>query len=329
MRHFVIGNNEKYYKKPYKFEDELTKIVEDHFKEIISESSVFLKAEKQFKTKNFKNSICDGFLLVWENPSTPLLYITEIELEKHSIDKHILPQIGDFISFIKSAKNEDLSKLKSYIYEKLKKDPQLFKKIQSDTDREVYELIESAIEDLQVLLIIDRMHPNLAIGLTQIEKAINLKIRKIEVSRFENEAEDEILYYSDSEVLVMDKDVVEEAEEYTLNYHLNDKDEMIKIIVNGFIKRTKGFVKAEPKKHYIGYFKDGKMIMSTVTRKKNVIFYSKAKLKDRDKKYEKLIFRDVSEIGHYTNHLPTEIIINDADSILELIDYFETNFGKK
>ena len=60
MRHFILGNNLKYFKTPYKYEKDLTKVFETHYKEIISQKSVFVTAEKQFKTKNFKNSICDG-----------------------------------------------------------------------------------------------------------------------------------------------------------------------------------------------------------------------------------------------------------------------------
>jgi predicted transport protein len=336
MRHFILGNNHKYFKSIYKYEEDLTKIFKTHYKEIISQKSVFVPTAKQFKTKNYKNSICDGFLLVWENPTTPLLYITEIELEKHSIDKHILPQIGDFISFIKSASSGDLTELRGFLYEKLKQDKVLFKQIQEDTDREVYELIDNALEDLQVLLIIDRMNPNLSIGLTQIEKAINLKIRKIEVSKFEAKDTNEIISYSDSEAELSDnlkttngnEDDENTTDEFTLAYHLKDKSDNIQKIVNEFINRTKSQIVVLPKKHYIGYFKDNKMIMSTVVRNKNAIFYSKALIKDSDKKFDKLNFRDVRNIGHYTNHLPTEIVISSADSLDQLIEYFNKIIGK-
>ncbi len=116
MKHFVLGNNQKYFKKPYTLEKDLTKVFETHYREIISQKSVFVAVEKQFKTKNYKNSICVAFLLVWVNPTTPLLYITEIELESHSIDKHILPQIGDFISFKQRATYEDISEFRSFLY---------------------------------------------------------------------------------------------------------------------------------------------------------------------------------------------------------------------
>lgn len=330
MRHYILGNKLKYFKTPYKYERDLIKVFATYYKEIISQKSVFVQLEKQFKTKNFKNSISDGFLLVWENPTTPLLYITEIELERHSIDKHILPQIGDFISFIKRASNEDLTDLRSFLYEKLKQDKELFKQIQRDTGREVYELIDNALEDLQVLLIIDRMNPDLSIGLTQIEKAISLKIRKIEVSKFEAAGENEIISYSDSEAETNgrskttdnNEDDENEGDEFTLEYHLKEKPETIQAIVKGFIDKTKSKIVVLPKKHYIGFFKNNKMIMSTVVRNKNVIFYSKSLIKQSDRKFDKLKFRDVRNIGHYTNHLPTEIVVSDIDALDQLVEYF-------
>ena len=33
--------------------------------------------------------------------------------------------------------------------------------------------------------------------------------------------------------------------------------------------------------------------------------------------------RDVSNIGHYTNHLPTEIVITDMEQIDRLKKYFD------
>jgi len=101
MQQTILKNNEKYFKQDYRGkEDKLTTLFSNYYRSIISEKSHFFKLEKQLKSKkfkNFKHSIGDGFLLVWDNPTTPTLYITEIELEKHSINRHILPQLGDFI----------------------------------------------------------------------------------------------------------------------------------------------------------------------------------------------------------------------------------------
>ena len=74
-------------------------------------------------------------------------------------------------------------------------------------------------------------------------------------------------------------------------------------------------------KHYIGFYKNKNMIFSCVVRKNSVVFYSKAKIEDV--KFEGLTMRDVRNIGHYTNHLPTEIVITEPEQVESLIKYFD------
>ena len=193
MRHVIIKDDQKFIKEGYKLEQELTNVFSEHYKNIISEKSFWIPIKKKIKSsrfKNFKHSISDGFLLVWENTSTPTLYITEIEKESHDINRHILPQLGDFISFIQSSTNDELKLIQSFLYEQIKKNKSVFKDIQKDTDKEVHELLDNSMEDLQILLVIDRIKPELSIGLSQIEKAINVKIRKIEVASFVSQDKD-------------------------------------------------------------------------------------------------------------------------------------------
>lgn len=300
-----------------------------NYRNIISEKSLFIQIEKQVKSKkfkNFKHSISDGFLLVWDNPTTPSLYITEIELEKHDIDKHILPQLGNFISFIQSASTEELNAVRNYLYQEIKRNKPVFEKLQKETGKEVYELLDNSMEDLQILLVIDRISPELGVGLSQIEKAIKVKIRKIEASLFTKDKE-EVVLFSDSEITDEDVKISEDKlglEEYTLEYHIENKPDKIVSIVNKFIEylKTKG-IKESPMKHYVGFFKNKNMIFSCVVRKNSVVFYSKAKLNDIKIDNYKLSFRDVRNIGHYTNHLPTEIVLTEIDQIDDLKKYFD------
>lgn len=132
MRHVIIKDGLKYEKQEYAAEQQLTDIFSEQYKNIISEKSHWFPIEKQVKStrfKNFKHSISDGFLLVWENSSTPTLYITEVETEGHDINTHILPQLGDFISFVQSSTNNDLKTIQSFLYEEIKKDKVIFAKI--------------------------------------------------------------------------------------------------------------------------------------------------------------------------------------------------------
>lgn len=331
MRLLSISDDTKYSEKPFLKEKELTAIFNNNYTKIISENSFWFNIEKQMKSKtfkNFKHSICDGFLLIWDNPTTPTLYITEIELEEHPVNTHILPQIGNFISFIQSATIEELNFLRNILYQKLKDNNEVFERIQKMTKREVYELLDNAMQDLQILLIINKIKPELSIGLSQIEKAINVKIRKVEVKHFVNKNKDECILYNDSEEIEYKESApVNEESEYSLDYHIDGKpDEIIKI-VNDFIKFiSQKEIRISPTKHYIGFFKNNAMIFSCVVRKNSVIFYSKAVINAI--KINELETRDVRTIGHYTNHLPTEIVITESENLKFLFDYFVKLYNK-
>jgi len=259
MKHIVLKGNEKYIKQEYKKEEELKSIFSKHYHQIVSKNSFWLPLEKQLKSKkfkNFKHSICDGYLIVWDNPTTPTLYITEIELEKHDINRHILPQLGNFISFIQSSTIEELNDVRNFLYSEIKKESSIFNKIRENTDKEIYELLDNSMEDLQILLVIDRVSAELSIGLSQIEKAINVKIRKIEVSKFLNDKNEKVILFTDSESLDIEEGDggFKVSEQYTIEYHLENKPEKIVGIVNGFLQhiKEKGS-KISPMKHYIGF----------------------------------------------------------------------------
>ena len=241
MRYSILKDKGKYTKQEFKKENALTNLFSKNYKNIISENSLFIELEKKIisrKFKNFKHSISDGFLLVWDNPTTPSIYITEIELERHGMNRHILPQIGNFISFIQSKSIEDLNMVRDYLYQEIQQNKPIFERLKKETEKEVYALLDDAMGDLQILLVIDRISPELSIGLSHIEKAINVKIRKIEVSLFTKDKE-EIILFSDSEITEKDEEITEdrlEIEDYTLEYHLGNKLEKISNIVIAFIK---------------------------------------------------------------------------------------------
>ncbi|MBT1248691.1 hypothetical protein [Thermosipho sp. 1244] len=291
--------------------------------------------KEQLKSKrflNFKHSIGDGFLLVWENSTTPTLYITEIELERHNINKHILPQLGNFISFIQSSTLEELNGVRNFLYMEIKQNKAVFNKIRKDSEKEVYEILDNAIDDLQILLVIDRVSPELSIGLSQIEKAINIKIRKVEISRFVSDRGEEIVLFTDSEYIEFEEkeSLDKEFNMYSIEYHLDNKPEKIVDIVEdilNFAKERK--LKISPMKLYIGIFKGKRMVFSIVPRKNSVVFYSKVKIKEM--KPSNLNVRDVSNIGHYTNHLPTEIVVNEYEQLPYLKEYLNDilNFVEK
>lgn len=250
------------------------------------------------------------------------MYITEIELEEHDINKHVLPQLGNFISFIQSASKVELNYVRDFLYNEIRKNKAIFEKLQKDTGKEVHQLLDNSMEDLEILLLIDRINPELSIGLSQIEKAIKVKIRKIEVSMFLSDKKDEIILFSDSERYQDEVEEAKEAGEYSEEYHLENKSDEMRAIINDLLAHISDLnILASPMKHYIGFYKNNIMIFSCVIRKNNIIFYSKAKINEIKIDDIKLSFRDVSKIGHYTNHLPTEIIVSRYDDLQYFFEY--------
>ncbi|OGS20962.1 MAG: hypothetical protein A2252_04530 [Elusimicrobia bacterium RIFOXYA2_FULL_39_19] len=332
MTHKILKNGNKYDKIEYKLEEEIKSVFIKYYKDIISNKSFWIDIENKFKTKNYKDSIGDGFLLVWENPTTPLLYLVEIELEKHK-ETHILPQLGDFISFTKRATTEEKNKIQKRIYSEIQKDKDIFTQIRSDTGREVHELINESVDELKIMLVIDRMDPELFTGLLQIEKAMNNDIRKIEISKFVISTTEEIISYIDNEEMEERTETEDspgnmENNKYTEKYHTDDKLDNIVELYNKFRESVKNRVTIVPTKNSIGFFKESKMIFSCVILKKSIVFYSKAVFNEIIPNTKTISLRDMRNIGHLTNHLPTGIVIKESSQIDELVNYFNSVYEK-
>ena len=267
----------------------------------------------------------------------PRLYIAEIELGHHNVNRHMLPQLGDFISFIQTNISTEITKVRTVIYDELKANEELFKQIRTDTGMEVYELIQNALEDLQILLIIDSMPLDLMIGLSQIEKAINVKIRKIELVRYKESADssNELISYYDNESIHEDVDANEDEVsvnengdiQYSLDYHLNGKSEEIVQLFNNFVDLVKDKLAITPKKLYIS-LANQKIILSLVIMTKKIIVYSKEPLNEIGNAYNTLTLRDVSNIGHLCSHLPTEIKV-DGSTDFELVKKYVLSIIEK
>ena len=183
------------------------------------------------------------------------------------------------------------------------------------------DILDEAMKEIQILLVIDKIDTDLSIGLKYIERAINVKIRKIEISSFINNKEKEIILYSDSEI-EEESDAAPSKDFYDLDYHLDNKSNDVKKIVKEFIKYAqKKKIDVAYHKLYIGFYKENKMIFSCVPRKDKVIFYSKALI--RQIPISKRLFkRDVRKIAHRTR-LPTQIIIENQSQLKNLFSYFD------
>lgn len=248
-------------------------------------------------------------------------------MERHDVDWHILPQLGNFISFIQSAGTDERRQVRDLLYEELRRHRSVFDRIRKEPGKEVLELLDDSLDDIQILLVIDRMTPELSLGLSQIEKAIKVKIRKIELRQFVRTEDDRIVLFTDSEQAGEER--VEDGDEggYTVDYHLEGLPSERAAVVRDFesYARKKGFT-VQPQKHYIGFHNKKGMLFSCVPRRKSILFYSKAT--HREIRARGIPLRDVRHIGHYTNHLPTEIAITEKSQIGMLKGYFDKVIAK-
>jgi len=88
----ILTNTGKYRLYEYKKEQELEDMVIEHSSEIFGKNSHFFKKRK-ITTKAGKGTITDGFVIDFTKRK---LYVIEVELIKHDLYGHILPQISTF-----------------------------------------------------------------------------------------------------------------------------------------------------------------------------------------------------------------------------------------
>lgn len=82
---------------PDKEVEDFHPIVKEHIKDIFGENSLFIEANKLTSDAG-KGSIPDGFVIVFGDK--PEWHILEMELSSHDVYKHVVDQVGRFISGI-------------------------------------------------------------------------------------------------------------------------------------------------------------------------------------------------------------------------------------
>ena len=80
-------------------EEELETIVEGHSKRIFGEDSLYFSVKTKLKSIGGVGSIPDGYVLTLSKPRR--WFIVEVELSKHPIFNHIVPQLNKFVQGIR------------------------------------------------------------------------------------------------------------------------------------------------------------------------------------------------------------------------------------
>jgi hypothetical protein len=84
-------------------EKEFHPLVKEHYKEIFGENSLYLPIEELLVSQAGRGVMPDGFVIVFSEK--PEMYVVEVELSSHDIDKHIVEQINRFARALKNPEN--------------------------------------------------------------------------------------------------------------------------------------------------------------------------------------------------------------------------------
>ncbi len=93
-KQIVVTKDGKYDLYNYENENELERMVVEHSNEIFGKDTVYLDLKRKISSKSGFGTIPDGYVIDF---SKNKLYLIEVELISHSLKKHVLPQITNFI----------------------------------------------------------------------------------------------------------------------------------------------------------------------------------------------------------------------------------------
>jgi len=144
----ILKDGIKYLSYKYKNEEELEKMIIEHYKEIFGGDSIFLSKHK-IRTSAGLGTIPDAFVL---SLGEKRWYVIEVELSDHPLYQHIVPQITKFYNALKNTTTQ--KELVRYFYNEVKADPWKFALFQSNGISEVYKFISETIETKPEIVII-------------------------------------------------------------------------------------------------------------------------------------------------------------------------------
>ncbi|ORJ62518.1 DUF5655 domain-containing protein [Geothermobacter hydrogeniphilus] len=110
----IVTREGTYHLYKYKNENELERMIVEHSSEIFGSNTVYFDLKKKINSKSGFGTIPDGYII---DLNQDKLFLIEVELINHSIKKHILPQISNFIMALDN--KDTVEKLVSEFYNNL------------------------------------------------------------------------------------------------------------------------------------------------------------------------------------------------------------------
>ena len=186
----AVKDNVKYLPHQYKNEVELENLVKEHIEFIFGNNSLFFEKSK-IKGRASIGSIPDGFVLL---PLEQKWYVIEIELSKHPLYDHIVPQISKFFGAIKNPTTR--KKLIDTFYEEIVSKPNLNYKYKiAGIKKERYKLLTDIINrSPEFAIIIDEKTGELE----EICENLPFASKIIEFKTYQREDSDVSIYIFDA-----------------------------------------------------------------------------------------------------------------------------------
>ncbi len=152
----LLKDGVKYLPYEYDSEEELEKMVVEHHTEIFGKDALFIKPQIWITSIGI-SSKSDGLLLSLKQKQ---LFILEVELSQHSLDKHIIPQITKFSIALQQP--ETKAKLIDTLISIVKEDPYKMALIQAMQISDINQFIADTLQNPPlIVIVIDKKTPAL------------------------------------------------------------------------------------------------------------------------------------------------------------------------
>jgi predicted DNA-binding protein (MmcQ/YjbR family) len=181
MDQVFLINGAKYKLRIPKSEEELQMIVEEHYKDIFGQESIFFSFKPKLRSDAGIGSKPDGCTLILS--PKPRWAIVETELSGHPLYEHVIPQISKFIKALENPQNR--KNIVEALYEEINKDP--FKKALLEKlgmAHEIYKFLNDVVSAKpSIAIIIDERTAEL----DEVLGVLPLKAEITELRTFERE----------------------------------------------------------------------------------------------------------------------------------------------
>jgi len=174
----LLKDGVKYFLHDYVSEEELEKMVIEHHRDIFGTNSLYFDPQTM-KTQTGIEARNDGVILTLDQNKW---YILEVELTKHRLDEHIIPQITKFSIAYEEAGTR--RKIIDTLYRTIRQDPERTVKIRTQEIEDLHKTLSDLIDiEPTIAIIIDQKTPEL----DSICKKLPFQTRTIEFRTYSRE----------------------------------------------------------------------------------------------------------------------------------------------